>query len=116
MAIDEKKCTPCEKGTSPLNDGEEDRLMNEIHGWDLDRKGTHRLEKAYSFDGFDEAVDFVNRVADIAREEHHHPDMCISYSKVKIDLSTHKIDGLSENDFIMASKIDKLRAEPVTAG
>ncbi|MBD3346640.1 MAG: 4a-hydroxytetrahydrobiopterin dehydratase [Chitinivibrionales bacterium] len=115
MAINEKHCTPCEGGTPPLKEQDEDKLMNEIEEWELNREGTHTLQKKFTFDNFKEAMEFVKKVADLANEENHHPDMHISYNKVIIELTTHKIDGLSENDFILASKIDNLQTQPTGA-
>jgi len=107
MSLDEKRCTPCEGNTPPLPENEEEKLFSQIQGWELKRDGIHRIEKQYSLKDFREAMLFVNKIAEIANTEDHHPDIFISYSKVRITLSTHAVNGLSENDFIVASKIDK---------
>lgn len=80
--------------------------LNKVSGWSsLEDK---RIEKKFNFKDFIEAMKFVNKLADLAEEQGHHPDFCVHYNEVKVTLWTHKIDGLHENDFIMASKIDEL--------
>jgi len=111
MAVKEKHCTPCEKGTKPLSNSEEESSMQALDSWKLHRDGTHGIQKQFSFNDFKDAMAFVNRIADIANEENHHPDITISYNKVTIELTTHKIGGLSDNDFILAEKIDDLISE-----
>ena len=81
--------------------------MKHVHG-DWKVTGDKKISKEYSFVNFRHTMDFVNMVADLAEEEGHHPDMMVSYGKVVIELWTHAINGLSENDFILAHKIDKL--------
>lgn len=110
-----KKCVPCEGGVKPLDKSEAERLLAQIPGWslilDLSRKPEQvqfgaRISKEYKFKDFIGAINFVNKVAEIAEEEGHHPDIQIHYNKVLLELFTHAIDGLSENDFIVAAKID----------
>lgn len=101
-----KSCIPYKKGTPPLSDEGENGLINQLHSWTLDRRGEHRLIKKFDFNSFVEAIGFVNTLAMIAEEERHHPSIYIDYRTVTIELSTHSILGLSENDFIMAAKID----------
>ncbi len=101
-----KKCVPCEGGVKPLTPDEYGAyLRSELDGWiDFEEK---RIEKDYKFKNFKEALEFVNKVGVIAEEEGHHPDINLfGWNKVKLTLSTHAIGGLSENDFILASKID----------
>ncbi|HSW48398.1 MAG TPA: 4a-hydroxytetrahydrobiopterin dehydratase [Candidatus Saccharimonadales bacterium] len=101
-----KKCIPCEGGVKPLTPDEYGAyLRSELKDWvDVDQKA---IEKEYKFKNFKEALAFVNKVGSLAEEEGHHPDINLhGWSKVKLTLSTHAIGGLSENDFIMASKID----------
>ncbi len=101
-----KKCVPCEGGVKPLTPDEYGAfLRTELNGWiAVDEK---KLEKQYKFKNFKEALGFVNKVGELAESEGHHPDINLhGWSKVKLTLMTHAIDGLSENDFIMASKID----------
>lgn len=101
-----KKCVPCEGGVKPLTPDEYGAyLRNELSGWtDIDEK---KIEKEFKFKNFREALSFVNKVGDLAESEGHHPDIALhNWNKVKLTLSTHAIGGLSENDFILASKID----------
>jgi len=106
--LEKKHCVPCEGNEEPLSNKEEEKLMKHIKGWDLDRKKVHKIRKTFMFKDFKQAMGFVNNIAIIAEEEGHHPDIYIFYNKVVIELHTHAIKGLSENDFIMAAKIDKL--------
>lgn len=108
MDLTKKHCVPCEGGTPPLPDDQEDMLHKQVPDWVLLREGNHMLRRQFTFKDFVEAMDFVNRVAAIAEEEQHHPDIKIVYNKVQIDLFTHAVGGLSENDFIVAAKIDVL--------
>ena len=100
-----KKCKPCEGGVLPLEKGVVDSYLREVEGWEVstDYKS---IFKKYKFVDFKETMEFVKKVAEIAESEDHHPDMVISYSKLDINLSTHAISGLSENDFILAAKIN----------
>ncbi len=104
--LTQKKCVPCEGGVKPLTPDEYGAyLRNELDGW-VDIDGM-KIEKEYKFKNFREALGFVNRVGQIAESEGHHPDINLyGWNKVKLTLSTHAIGGLSENDFILASKID----------
>lgn len=104
----DKTCIPCEKGAKPLN-GEEIRRLSQELAPDWHVAEEHQLEREFTFDDFRQALDFVNQVGELAEEQGHHPDIYLSYGKVKIQLWTHKINGLHENDFIMAAKIDALQ-------
>lgn len=106
MNLANKKCTPCEGGTPPLGEADAKKRLEEVSGWSREGK---KIVKKYSFSNFKEAMAFVNRVADIAEEEGHHPDIFVSYNKVTLSLTTHAIAGLSENDFILAAKIDGIK-------
>lgn len=107
MTLKEKKCVPCEKGVSPMNDDQIKKNIREVSiGWKVVE--SKKIFKEFPFPNFKQGMEFANKVAQIANEENHHPDICIHYSNVEIELSTHAIDGLSENDFIMAAKIDEL--------
>ncbi len=108
MDLKKKHCVPCEGGEPPLTKVEENRDMDDIEGWDLDRDGIHRIERKLKFNDFKESMKFVNKVADLAENEGHHPDIKISWNVVELKLTTHAIDGLSENDFIIASKINEI--------
>jgi 4a-hydroxytetrahydrobiopterin dehydratase len=107
MDLGKKKCKPCEGGMPPLNQDEVAEYKKHI-GDDWNIEGNKKISKDYSFVNFKHTMDFVNKVADLAEDEGHHPDMHVHYGKVVIELSTHAIGGLSENDFIMAHKIDQL--------
>lgn len=103
----EKHCLPCEGGVLPLSRDESSKFLKEISNWTL--RDYKEIEKIYQFKDFAEAMDFINAVADIAETEGHHPDLKLyDYKKVGVRISTHAIGGLSENDFILAAKIDEL--------
>lgn len=105
MQLHEKKCVPCEGGTPSLSEEEARRLLNELgHGWQLDKV---KIWKDYKFADFKQTMKFVNAIASIAEAEGHHPDIAISYNKIHIEIWTHALSGLSENDFILAAKIEK---------
>ena len=92
----------------PLNLKEIEEAIEKVNDWELAESGKS-IEKEFIFRNFEEALEFVNKVGKIAEQENHHPDILLySYKKVKITLSTHEVEGLSENDFIIASKIDEL--------
>ena len=101
-----RRCVPCEGGAKPMRDEEVTKYLSQLSGWTADRK---MIRKEYTFKNFVDAMKFSNRVTEIAEQERHHPDLHISYGKVIVELWTHAIDGLSENDFILAAKIDELR-------
>lgn len=111
MNLLKKHCVPCEGGIPPLSNEEEDKLLNQVPNWLLVRDGTHKITRQFKFEDFKKAMEFVNKTADLAQGEGHHPDIKIVYSKVALGLFTHAVGGLSENDFIMASKIDNLLRE-----
>lgn len=101
-----KKCIPCErKGVKPFPREEAEKYVGASHQWILDAEAK-KISKEFKFKDFIGAINFVEKVAGIAEEEGHHPDIHIYYNKVVFELWTHAIGGLSENDFIMAAKID----------
>lgn len=106
--LTKKHCIPCESGDPPLPNSQEDKLKVQVPDWSLLRDNEHRLRRQFKFKTFMDAISFVQKVASIAEKEGHHPDIYIFYNKVQLDLFTHAVGGLSENDFIMASKIDDL--------
>ncbi len=106
--LTQKHCVPCEGGMPPLTELQENEMMGQVHGWLLLRDSEHKLRRQFKFKDFKEAIAFVNKVADVAESEQHHPDIYVFYNKVQIDLFTHAVGGLSENDFIMAAKINKV--------
>ena len=107
MDLSKKKCKPCEGGIAPLNQQEVAEYKKHIKD-DWEVKDKNKISKEFSFVNYKHTMEFVNKVADLAEEEGHHPVMHVYYGKVIIELWTHAINGLSENDFILASKIDKL--------
>ncbi len=106
MNLTEQKCMACEGGVTAFSKDEAGILLKQIHGWSLLEDGKS-ISKKYSFKNFKEALVFVNKVGEIAENEGHHPDIHLTdYKYVTINLSTHAISGLSQNDFILAAKID----------
>jgi 4a-hydroxytetrahydrobiopterin dehydratase len=102
-----KKCKPCEGETQPLQGSELERFLSQVEGWSLvSGESGNRIEKEYRFPDFVKALAFVNRLGEVAEAEGHHPDVFLTWGKVKINLWTHSIGGLSENDFILAAKAD----------
>jgi 4a-hydroxytetrahydrobiopterin dehydratase len=105
MALADERGGPIDASQAPLSQQEATELHAQVRDWTLQETS---LAREFQFDDFQEAMDFVNDVAAIAQREDHHPDIHILYSKVRLELSTHKIGGLSRNDFIVAAKIDRL--------
>ena len=101
-----RQCVPCRGGVPPLTSEEISKLSPQLQGWEV--VNDHHLTKSYKFANFTEAQQFVNRVGDLAEEQGHHPDICFSWGRADISIWTHKINGLTESDFILAAKIDKL--------
>lgn len=101
-----KNCVPCRGGVPPLKGAELEALGSQVPGWNVVEE--HHLQKAFRFPNFRQGLDFVNRVGDLAEEQGHHPDIYLSWGKVDITIWTHKINGLTESDFILAAKIDAL--------
>lgn len=108
MNLTSKKCKACEGGVKPLSIKEEDDYLAQVLDWDIDRDEIHKLKRTFKFPDFKQALTFVNFVGALAEIEGHHPDITIFYNRVQLELYTHAIKGLSENDFILASKIDQL--------
>jgi len=102
----DKKCVPCRGGVPPLKGTEVEKLHNMVPRWTVVKD--HHIQREYKFPDFKEALEFVNRVGALAEEQGHHPDILLAWGKAEITLWTHKIDGLTESDFIMAAKIDRL--------
>ena len=100
-----KKCKPCEGGIDPLTAEQVRPMMKGLPGWALDGKA---ITRTYEFKNYFETMAFVNATAWISHREDHHPDMVVSYGRCRVTYSTHAIDGLSENDFICAAKLDAL--------
>ena len=105
MDLTQKRCIPCEAGMPPLDPKKVSELAAQIPSWKVVENA--KLSKEFKFKNFKESMAFVNRVAEIAESEGHHPDIYVFYNLVRLELATHAIHGLSENDFILAAKIDK---------
>jgi len=104
----EKKCVPCQGGFPPLKGEALLKLANELdHDWKVIEE--HHLEKTFNFKNFIKALAFTNCVGEIAESENHHPDIYLAWGKVKVTIWTHKIDGLTESDFIFSAKVEKAR-------
>lgn len=102
----DKNCMPCRGGVPPLRGKELETLHKSVPNWTVTNE--HDIHREFRFPDFKQALDFVNRVGEVAEKEGHHPDILLSWGKAKVTLWTHKIDGLTESDFIMAAKIDRL--------
>ena len=105
-----KKCVPCEGGVLPFDIAEIHKYQKKVDGWSIikNSKDIFFLEKNFTFKNFKESQKFVNNVGVISEEEGHHPDIFFGWGYAKINITTHAIKGLSENDFILAAKIDKI--------
>ncbi len=102
-----KECVPCKGGVLPLKGAALTPLLGKLsEGWKL--VGEHHLEKEYDFVDFKSALAFTNRVGELAEKQNHHPDIYLAWGKAKLTLWTHKIDGLTESDFIFAARVDAL--------
>ena len=101
-----KSCVPCRGDVPPLGGEELAGLSRQLPGWEVVEG--HHLKKEFRFRNFREALDFVNRVGDLAEEQAHHPDIDFGWGRVGITIFTHKIDGLTESDFVLAAKVDRL--------
>ena len=108
MSLAEKHCVPCRGGVPPLKGDELLKMQTQVSGWTV--VDEHHLLKDYSFPDFKTALEFVNQVGAIAEAEGHHPDLYLAWGKVQVKTWTHKINGLTESDFILAAKIDGLGA------
>ena len=106
----DKKCAPCEGGVKAFDISEIHKYQKKVDGWNVSQneKNIYFLEKKFIFKNFLESQKFVNEVGRISEEEGHHPEILFGWGYAKINISTHAIGGLSENDFILASKIDKI--------
>ena len=106
MALADNKCVPCRGGVPPLETSRVQELLKELGvWWQLNQAG--HLERLYTFQNFATALDFVNKVGAVAEDEGHHPDLYLAWGKCKVELWTHKINGLTESDFYMAAKTDR---------
>jgi len=108
VELDSKHCVPCEGGIPPFTEVQENELMPKVPGWTISRLGIHKIVRLFQFKNFRQSMEFVNKVADLAEQEGHHPNIKINYNRVELELFTHAIKGLFENDFILAAKINKI--------
>ena len=108
--LSKKKCVPCEGGVIPFDISQIHKYQKKVDGWNIikNKKENYFLKKNYIFKNFKESQNFVNRVGKISEKEGHHPDIFFGWGYAKINIMTHAIEGLSENDFILAAKIDEI--------
>ena len=100
-------CVPCKGGIPPLKGKELKTLQNQLgNGWNVINE--HHLKKKWKFDDFESALNFTNKIGSLAEDQGHHPDIYLAWGKVEIKMWTHKISGLTESDFILAAKIDRI--------
>jgi 4a-hydroxytetrahydrobiopterin dehydratase len=102
-----RECVPCKGGVPPLKEKEINELYSQL-GADWKVVDAHHLEKEFKFKNFRQALDFTNRVGELAEVQGHHPDIFLTWGKVKLTIWTHKIDGLTESDFVFAAKVEQL--------
>ena len=102
----DKHCVPCRGGVPPLKGEQLTPYAEQLPDWKIIEE--HHISKSFPFRDFKTGLDFVNRVSAVAEEEGHHPDLCLAWGKVEIKIYTHKVRGLTENDFVLAAKIEEL--------
>jgi len=106
-ALAEKECVPCKDGVPPVKGHDLQTLAAQLNpAWRVIQE--HHLEREFKFQDFREALNFTNKIGELAEEQGHHPDIYLSWGKVKVTIWTHKIDGLTESDFVLAAKMDRL--------
>ena len=103
----QKKCVPCEGIGKAFTKKEVQAYLKKVENWEI--KESKKIEKLFKFKNFVQAMDFANKITEIAEQENHHPDLHISWGKVRVELWTHALNGLTENDFILAAKIDAIK-------
>ncbi len=109
MSLADQQCVPCRGGVPPLEPARVQDLLGQLEqGWGLNADG--HIERLYEFRNFAEALDFVNKVGTIAEQEGHHPDLYLAWGRCKVEIWTHKIKGLTESDFYLAAKADRVFA------
>ena len=102
----DKACVPCRGGVPPLKGAELEELIRQVPDWEV--VDEHHLRREFRFGNFREALEFVNRVGELAEEQAHHPDIEFGWGRAAVTIFTHKIDGLTESDFILAAKVERL--------
>src|SRR5438552_12422392 len=106
MKLADRKCIPCRGGIPALTPDQYEPLLKELDNWDVIDGG--KLRKSYRFDNFAQSMSLANKIAEIAEQQNHHPDLLVRWGELQIELWTHAIGGLTESDFILAAKIDRL--------
>lgn len=107
MSLTDKKCVACRGNEAPLSRSEAEKLQKQVPQWEISEKGIS-LVRSFKFKNFKQSLSFVNKVGELAEEQGHHPDFSFGWGYCHVVLMTHAINGLHENDFIMAAKIDKI--------
>ncbi|MBI4039204.1 4a-hydroxytetrahydrobiopterin dehydratase [Candidatus Daviesbacteria bacterium] len=105
-----KKCLPCRAGTPPMTRDEAEKFLPQVSGWELVEKenGQLRIKRVFQLPDFKQAMELANKIADIAEQQDHHPVLNVSYGRLRVEIVSHIIKGLSESDFILAAKINKI--------
>ena len=106
-SLAERTCQPCDGGVQPLDAAQAQSYLKQLPGWKLEHDALH-ISKKFRFANFARALTLVNQIGEIAEEQHHHPDLRLGWGYVTVYLTTHAIKGISENDFILAAKIERL--------
>jgi 4a-hydroxytetrahydrobiopterin dehydratase len=101
-----RQCVPCRGGVPPMEGQQIQEFVSQLGGWEVIED--HHLKKVYEFKNFRETLDFVVRVGELAEQQGHHPDICFGWGKAEVAIWTHKINGLTESDFVLAAKLDRL--------
>lgn len=101
-----RQCVPCRGGVPPMEGQQIQEFVSQLDGWEVIEE--HHLKKVYGFKNFRETLDFVVRVGELAEGQGHHPDICFGWGKAEVTIWTHKINGLTESDFVLAAKLDRL--------
>jgi 4a-hydroxytetrahydrobiopterin dehydratase len=107
MNLTAKKCTPCQGGIPPMTQDIAEKYLHEAPEWEL-RDNATRLKRTFKFNNFADAMALAQKVGDLCEAEGHHPDLTVGWGYCKVEFQTHKINGLHENDFIMAAKVNRL--------
>lgn len=106
--LSQKTCKPCEGGVLAMNDKQTEPLLQQLPQWQVDKKGVHQIFRIFEFKNYYQTIAFVNAIAWMTHQENHHPDLEVGYNRCVVRYYTHSIQGLSENDFICAAKVDAL--------
>ena len=108
-SLADRSCVPCRGGVPPMPLERVEALLGELEDWCAE--GNYHIVREFSFPDFRRALDFVNAVGEVAEEEGHHPDLYLTWGKVRVEIRTHKINGLTDSDFILAAKVDRVAEE-----